>query len=159
LVFQYFILLVNEFYQFIVFLLLFYGEVCKKRRQVIILFTRATLITESSIFDGVSSVYLFLLALLGHETLMADVGEEKFLVGGDVGGILIGGVDGALVGVLLLTLVCLATLFLVVVLLLLHLLLPLLVAAPITTTCILTFSNIIMKGKCALGPFLLYFGD
>jgi hypothetical protein len=124
---------------------LFYGEVCKKRRRVIILFTRTTLITESSIFDGVSSVYLFLLALLGHETLVADVGEEKFLVGDNVGGILVGGVGGALVGVLLLTLVCLATLFLVVVLLLLHLLIPLLVAVPVTTTCIWTFSNIITE--------------
>jgi hypothetical protein len=90
LAFQDFILLINGFYQFIDFLLLFYGKVCKKRRQIIILFTRATLIIESSIFGGVSRVYL-LFALLVHETLVADVGEEKTLVDGDVGGVLVGG--------------------------------------------------------------------
>ena len=30
---------------------------------------------------------------------MGDVGEEKSLVDGDVGGVLVGGVDGALIGV------------------------------------------------------------
>jgi hypothetical protein len=99
LAFQDFILLVNGFYQFIYFLLLFYGKVCKKKRQIIILFTRATLIIGSSIFQGVSRIYLLLFSLLSHETLVADVGEEDILIDGDVGGVLVGGVGGALVGV------------------------------------------------------------
>jgi hypothetical protein len=45
-------------------------------------------------------MYLLLFAILCHETLVADVGEEKALVDDDVGGVLIGGgVGGALVGV------------------------------------------------------------
>jgi hypothetical protein len=45
-------------------------------------------------------MYLLLLAVLSHETLVADVGEEKPFVEGDVGGILVvGGVSGALAGV------------------------------------------------------------
>jgi hypothetical protein len=75
LAFQDFILLVNGFYQLIYFLLLFHGKVCKKRRQIIIIFTRATLIIKSSIFGGVSRVYL-LFALLGYDTLVDDIGEE-----------------------------------------------------------------------------------
>jgi hypothetical protein len=116
LAFQDFILLVNGFYKFIDFLLLFYGKVCKKRRQIIILFTRATLIIGSNVFGGVSRVYL-LFVILGHETLVGDIWEEKTLVDGDVGGILVrGGVYGALVGVPLPSYVCLATLLLFVVL-------------------------------------------
>jgi hypothetical protein len=38
-------------------------------------------------------------ALLGHDALVADVGEEKSLVDGDVGGVLVRGVGGALVEV------------------------------------------------------------
>jgi hypothetical protein len=130
------------FYQFINFLLLFFGKVCKKRRQIIILFTRATLIIESSIFGGVSRVYL-LFALLGHEALVANVGEEKTFLDGDVGGILVGGgVGGALVEVPLPSHVCLAT-FVLVVALLLHFLLPFLVIVLVTVTCIWTFSNIV----------------
>jgi hypothetical protein len=76
---------------------------------------------------------------------MADVGEEKTIVDGDVGGILVGGgVGGALVGVSFPSYVCLATLFLVVVFLLLHLLLPFLVVIPVTITCIWTFSYIMI---------------
>jgi hypothetical protein len=56
LAFQDFILL--GFYQFIDFLFLFYCEICKKIRQIIILFIRATLIIGSSIF-GVYLVYTF----------------------------------------------------------------------------------------------------
>jgi hypothetical protein len=41
-------------------------------------------------------MYLFLLVVPSHETLVADVGEEKTLVDSDVGGVLVG---GALVGV------------------------------------------------------------
>jgi hypothetical protein len=45
-------------------------------------------------------VYLLLLAILSHETFVADVGEEEAFVDGDVGGVLVGGgVGGALVGV------------------------------------------------------------
>jgi hypothetical protein len=69
---------------------------------------------------------------------VADVGEEKTFVDGDVGGVLVGGgVGGALVGVPLPSYVRLATLLLVVVLLL-----PFLVVVPVTITCIWTFSNI-----------------
>jgi hypothetical protein len=72
---------------------------------------------------------------------MADVGEEKVLVDGDVGGILVvGGVGGALVRVPFSPHVCLATLLLVVSFLL-HLLLPFPVVVPITVTCIWTFCN------------------
>jgi hypothetical protein len=53
---------------------------------------------------------------------VADVGEEKALVDGDVGGVLVGGVDGALVKVTFSSHVRLSTLLLVISLLL-HLLL------------------------------------
>jgi hypothetical protein len=70
---------------------------------------------------------------------VADVGEEKTLVDGDVGGVLIGGgVGGALGGVPFLPYMCLATLLLVLSLLL-HLLLPFLVVIPVIVTCIWTF--------------------
>jgi hypothetical protein len=75
---------------------------------------------------------------------VADVGEEKTFVDGDVGGVLVkGGVDGALIGVPLSSYVRLATLLLVVVLLLLHLCFPFLVAVRVTFTCIWTFSTIV----------------
>ena len=89
---------------------------------------------------GGSSVYLLFLAVLSHETLVADVGEEEALVDGDVGGVLIGGVGGALIRVSFPTYVCIAALLLVV-LLLLHFLLPLLVVVSVTFTRIWTFSN------------------
>jgi hypothetical protein len=44
-------------------------------------------------------MYLLLLTILSHETLVADVGEEEAFVDGDVGGVLVGGVGGALVRV------------------------------------------------------------
>jgi hypothetical protein len=84
---------------------------------------------------------LLLLAVLSHETLVADVGEEEAFVDGDVGGVLVGGgVGGALIGVPFPPDVRLATLLLVVPFLL-HLFLPFLVVVPITVTCIWTFSN------------------
>jgi GTPase involved in cell partitioning and DNA repair len=58
-------------------------------------------------------------AVLCHEALVADVGEEEAFVDDDVGGILVGGVDGALIGVPFLTHVGIAVLLLVVLLLLL----------------------------------------
>jgi hypothetical protein len=70
---------------------------------------------------------------------MADVGEEEAFVDGDVGGILVGGVSGALVGVPFPTYVGIAALLLVVSLFLL--LLPPLVVAPVTITRHRTFSN------------------
>jgi hypothetical protein len=77
-------------------------------------------------------VYLFLLVVLSHETLVADVGEEEALVDGDVGGVLVGGgVGGALIGVPFPAYVGIAALPLVVSLLLL---LPFLVVIPITST-------------------------
>jgi hypothetical protein len=86
-------------------------------------------------------MYLLLFAILSHEAFVADDGEEKAFVDGDVGGVLVrGGVDGALVGVPFSSLVRLATLLLVVVSFLLHLL-PFLIVIPVTITCIWTFSN------------------
>jgi hypothetical protein len=70
---------------------------------------------------------------------MADVGEEKSLVDGDVSGVLVGGVGGAIVGIPFPPHVRLSALLLVVSLLLL--LLPLLVFIPVTFTRIWTFSN------------------
>jgi hypothetical protein len=71
---------------------------------------------------------------------VADVGEEKSLVDGDVGSILVGGgVGGAHVGVSFLTHVGITALLLVVSFLLL--LLPSLVVAPITVTRYRKFCN------------------
>jgi hypothetical protein len=85
-------------------------------------------------------MYLLLFAILSHEAFVADVGEEKAFVDGDVGGVLVGGgVSGALVGVTFLPHVHLATLLLVVISFLFHLL-PFLVVVPVTITCICTFS-------------------
>jgi hypothetical protein len=85
-------------------------------------------------------LYLLLFAVLCHEALVADVGEEESLVDDDVGGILVGrGVGGALIGVPFLTHVGIAALPLVVLLFLL--LLPPLVVAPVTITRHWTFSN------------------
>jgi hypothetical protein len=84
-------------------------------------------------------MYLLLLAIPCHEIFVADVREEKSLVDGDVGGVLVGGgVGGALVGVPFPPHVRLTTLLLVV-LLLFHFLLPLLVFVPVTFTRIWTF--------------------
>jgi hypothetical protein len=74
---------------------------------------------------------------------VAGVGEEKTFVDGDVGGVLVGGVGGAIIGVPLPSYVCLTTLLLVVVLLLLHLILPFLVVVPVSITRIWKFSNIV----------------
>jgi hypothetical protein len=82
-----------------------------------------------------------LFAVLGHETFVADIREEKTFVDGNVGGVLVGGVDGALVGVSFSSHVCLATLLIVVISLLFHLFPPFLVVVPVTVTCIWTFSN------------------
>jgi hypothetical protein len=82
-----------------------------------------------------------LLALVSHEALVADVGEEKSLVDGDVVGVLVGGrVGGALIGVPFPPHMRLTTLLLVISFLL-HLLLPFLVIVTISVTCIWTFSN------------------
>jgi hypothetical protein len=85
-------------------------------------------------------LYLLLIAVLCHEALVADVGEEEALVDGNVGGILIGGgVGGALVRVPFPTHVGIATLHPVVLLLLL--LPPPLFLAPVTIARHWTFSN------------------
>jgi hypothetical protein len=108
-------------------------KVGKKSKQIILIFTRATLITRCCIFGGGSRFYLLPFVILCHEALVADVGEEKTLVDGDVGGILVrGGVDGSLIGVPFPTNVGIAALLLVVPLLLLPL--SLLVVAPVTIT-------------------------
>jgi hypothetical protein len=70
---------------------------------------------------------------------VADVGEEKALVDGDVGGVLVGGgVSGALIGVPFPTHVGIATLLLVLSLLLL---LPPLVVVPVSITRHRAFSD------------------
>jgi hypothetical protein len=77
-------------------------------------------------------VYLLFLAVLSHETLVANIGEEEALVDGDVGGVLVGGgVGGTLVGVPFPAYVGIAALLLVVPLLFL---LPFLVVVPVTST-------------------------
>jgi hypothetical protein len=84
-------------------------------------------------------VYLLLLAILSHETFVADVGEEEAFVDGDVGSVLIrGGVGGALVVVPFPAYVRIASLILVVSLL--FLIIPLLVFVPVTFTRNWTFS-------------------
>jgi hypothetical protein len=126
----------------LIFFLLIHGEVCKKGSQIIIIFTRATIIVKSSVFWSISRMYLLLFAILSHETFVADVGAKKAFVDGDVGGVLIrGGVGGAFIGVPFSPYVRLTTLLLVVIPFLLHLFLPFLVVVPITITCIWTFSN------------------
>jgi hypothetical protein len=136
---QKFILLMNNTYQFIQFFFLLHVKVGKKGKQIILIFTRATLITRCCIFGGGSRFYLIHFAVLCHEALVADVGEEKTLVDGDVGGILVGGVGGALIGVPFPTHVGIAALLLVV--LLLFLLPPLLVIIPVTITRHRAFSD------------------
>jgi hypothetical protein len=86
-------------------------------------------------------MYLPIFAILSHKAFVANVGEEKAFVDGDVGGVLVGGVGGALVGVPLPPHVRLTTLLLVVVSFLFHLLVPFLVVVPVTITCIWTFSD------------------
>jgi hypothetical protein len=136
---QEFILLMNNTYQFIQFFFLLHVKVGKKGKQIILIFTRATLITRCSIFGRGSRFYLLLFAVLCYEALVADVGKEKSLVDGYVGGILVGGgVGGAHVGVPFPTHMGIAALLLVVSLLLL---LSSLVVAPITITRYRTFSN------------------
>jgi hypothetical protein len=72
---------------------------------------------------------------------VAEVGEEKAFVDGNVGDVLVGGgVVGALVGVPFLPHMRLTTLLLVVVSFLFHLL-PFLVVVPDTITCIWKFSD------------------
>jgi hypothetical protein len=63
---------------------------------------------------------------------VADVGEEEALVNGDIGGVLVGGVGGALIGVPFPTHMGIAALLLVV--LLIFLPPSLLVVAPVTIT-------------------------
>jgi hypothetical protein len=75
-------------------------------------------------------VYLLFLVVLSHKTLVADVGEEEALVDGDVGGVLVGGVSGALVEVPFPTYVGIAALLLIVSLLLVFFL----VVVPVTST-------------------------
>jgi hypothetical protein len=82
------------------------------------------------VYLGVALECTFFLAVLSHETFVADVGEEESLVDGDIGGILVGGVGGALIGVPFPTYVGIAALLVIPLLLLL----PLLVVAPVTIT-------------------------
>jgi hypothetical protein len=137
---QEFILLMNSTYQFIQFFFLLYVKIGKECKQIIFIFTRATLITRCCIFGGGSRFYLLPFSILCHEALVADSWKEKSLVDGDVCGILIGGgVDGAHVGVPFPTHMGIAALLLIVPLLLL--LLSPLVVAPVTIPRHKTFSD------------------
>jgi hypothetical protein len=72
----------------------------------------------------VEALYFYLIpfVVLCHEALVANVGEEKFLVDGDVGSILIGrGVGEALIGIPFPTHVGITALLLIVLLLFLPL--------------------------------------
>src|SRR5688572_682369 len=125
------ILFMNGTNQFIKFLFLLHVEVGKKRAQVIFLITNI-FITRGFISSGGFRFNLLLFAVLCHEALVADVGEEKSLGDGDVGGVLVvGGVARAFVGVPFPTNMGIAALLLVVPLLLSS---PLLVIAPVTVT-------------------------
>jgi hypothetical protein len=111
---------------------LLHVKVGKKCKQIILIITRASLITRCCIFSGGSRFYLLLFAVLCHEALVVDVGEEKAFGDGDVGGVLVvGGVSGAFVGIPFPTHVGIVALLLVVPLLLL---LSPLVVAPVTVT-------------------------
>src|SRR5688572_22739919 len=130
---QEFMLLMNSTYQFIQFFFLLHVKVGKKGKQIILIFTRATLITRCCIFGGGSRFYLLPFVILCHEALVADIGEDETLVDGDVGGVLVGGgVSGAIVGVPFPTHMGIAALLLVVLLPFLPLF-PL-VVAPVTIT-------------------------
>jgi hypothetical protein len=133
---QEFILLMNSSYQLIQFFFLLHVKVGKKGKQIILIFIRATIITRCCIFSGRSRFYHPPFAVLCHEALVADVGEEKSLVDDDVGSILVG---GALIRVPFPTYVGIAALLLVVLLLLLPF--SLLVVAPVTITRHRTFSD------------------
>jgi hypothetical protein len=107
--------------------------------QVIFLIT-SIFITRGFISSGGFRFNLLLFAVLCHEALVADVGEEKSLGDGDVSGVLVGGgVARAFVGVPLPTNMGIAALPFVVSLLLLSS--PLLVVAPVTVTRYRTFCN------------------
>src|SRR5688572_20912817 len=101
--------------------------------QIILLIT-SIIITRGFIFSGGFRFNLLPFAVLCHEALVADVGEEKSLGDGDVGGVLVvgGGVGGDLVGVPLAAHVGIAALLLVVPLLFSPL--ALLVVIPVTVT-------------------------
>jgi hypothetical protein len=76
-------------------------------------------------------LYLLFLAVLCHEALAADVGEEEAFGDGDVGGVLVGGgVGGAFVGIPFPTYMGITALLLVVLLIPP----PLLVITPVTIT-------------------------
>ena len=79
----------NSTNQFIQFFLLSYVKVGKEGTQIIFLIT-SIVITRGFIFSG-GFRFNLLFAVLGHETLVADVGEEESLGDGDVGGVLVVG--------------------------------------------------------------------
>jgi hypothetical protein len=93
----------------------------KQRQVLIIIITRVTLIIRSSILGSVSLMYL-LFAIIGHEALVLDVGEENSFVDCDGGDVLIRGVGGALIGVSFVVDVHIVTLLLMEELIIFHLL-------------------------------------
>ena len=90
-------------------------------------------ITRGCIFSGGFLFYLLPFAVLCHDALVADIGEEESFGDGDVGGVLVGGgVGGALLGVPLAAHMGIVAPLLVVPLLFSPL--ALLVVAPVTVT-------------------------
>src|SRR5688572_20192080 len=84
------ILFMNSTNQFIKFLLLLHVEVGKKGTQIILLIT-SIIITRRLIFSEGVRFNLLPFAVLCHEALVVDVGEEESLGDGDVGGVLVVG--------------------------------------------------------------------
>jgi hypothetical protein len=137
---QEFILLMNSSYQFIHFSFCCMLRLAKRLSKS----SSSSLELPSSldvVYLGVGSrLYLLFLVVLCHEAFVADIGEEKSFVDGDVCGILIGGgVGGAHVGVPFPTHMGITALLLAV--LLLFLLPPLLVVVPVTITRHRAFSD------------------
>src|SRR5688572_29228173 len=111
------------------------------------------IITRGFIFSGGFRFNLLPFAVLCHEALVADVGEEESLGDGDVGGVLVGGgLGGALVGVPLPANMGIVALLLVV--LLLFSPLSLLVVAPVTFTRYRTFCNKMTRLTTFVAHFL-----
>jgi hypothetical protein len=115
----------------------------KQRQVLIIIITRVTLIIRSSILGSVSLMYL-LFAIIDHEALVLDVGEENSFVDCDGGDVLIKGVGGALIGVSFVVDVHIVTLLLMEELIIFHLL-PFLIFVSITIASIWTFCDIMVR--------------
>jgi hypothetical protein len=77
---QEFILLMNSTYQFIQFFFLLHVKIGKKGKQIIFIFTSATLITRCCIFGRGSRFYLLPFVVLCHEALWPMLGKRSPLL-------------------------------------------------------------------------------